>query len=110
MLKGDIITLPPHGKPQPLMQSKNRQVPYSVTPDGKRLAWFEAGSGGYDLWTIPLESDGVGLQGGKPVVFLQTAFDDRYPVFSPDGRWLAYTSNESGSYQLYVREIGRAHV
>ena len=91
------------GKPLPLTQSKNRQAPYSVTPDGKRLAWNEQGSGGFDLWSMPLESDGAGLRGGKPEVFLQTAFDERYPMFSPDGRWLAYTSNESGSYQLYVR-------
>ena len=91
------------GKPQPLTQSKNRQVPYSVTPDAKRLAWQEQGSGGFDLWTMPLESDGAGLRGGKPEVFLQTAFDERVPKFSPDGRWLAYASNESGSFQVYVR-------
>ena len=52
---------------------------------------------------MPLESDGAGLRGGKPEVLLQTAFDERWPMFSPDGRWLAYTSNESGSYQVYVR-------
>ena len=91
------------GKPQPLTRSRNRQVPFSVTPDARRLAWQEQGSGGFDLWTMPLASDGAGLRGGKPEVLLQTAFDERWPMFSPDGRWLAYTSNESGSYQVYVR-------
>ena len=91
------------GKPQPLTQRTNVQIPYSMTPDGKRLAWHEQGSGGRDLWTMPLESDGAGLRGGKPEVFLRTAFDQRFPMFSPDGRWLAYASNESGSYQVYVR-------
>jgi serine/threonine-protein kinase len=36
-------------------------------------------------------------------LFLRTPFDNRYPAFSPDGRWLAYVSNEGGTYQVYVR-------
>ena len=92
------------GKPQPLTQSKDLQVPFSFAPDGKRLSFHQfASDGGIHLWTVPLESDGTGLRGGKPEVFLQDSFDKRYPMFSPDGRWLAYTSNESGTYQVYVR-------
>jgi Tol biopolymer transport system component/tRNA A-37 threonylcarbamoyl transferase component Bud32 len=92
------------GKPQPLTQTKNFQVPWSFSPDGKRLAFFETNAGtGNDLWTVPLESDGAGLRAGKPEIFLQTTADERYPSFSPDGRWLAYTSDESGAYQVYVR-------
>jgi serine/threonine-protein kinase len=92
------------GKPQPLTQSKNRQIPFSFAPDAKRLAFQEANVGsGFVIWTIPLESDGSGLRAGKPEVFLQTAFDERHPSFSPDGRWLAYDSNESGTTQVYVR-------
>jgi len=91
------------GQPQPLTQSKNRQVPFSFAPDAKRLAFFQFRPGGIDLWTLPLESDGSGLRAGKPEVFLQTPFAERHPSFSPDGRWLAYSSNESGSMQVYVR-------
>jgi len=91
------------GKPQPLSQSKNIQVPSSFTPDGKRLAFMELGSGGFDLWTVPLESDSAGLSAGKPEVFLQTPADERSPSFSPDGRWMAYSSDESGTFQVYVR-------
>ncbi len=91
------------GGPRPLTRSNRRQAPYSFTPDGRRLAWFEQGSGGFDLWSMSLESDGNGLRGGKPEVLLQTAFLERQPVFSPDGRWLAYGSNESGRFQVYVR-------
>ena len=57
----------------------------------------------YDIWTVSLESDGAGLRAGKPEPFLQTPFDERHPSFSPDGRWMAYDSNESGAYQVYVR-------
>ena len=39
----------------------------------------------------------------KPSVWLKTTFDERRPQFSPDGRWVAYMSNESGRYEIYVR-------
>jgi Tol biopolymer transport system component len=92
------------GKPQPLTQSKNTQLPWSFTPDGKRLAFTEQDSKtSWDLWTVPLESDNAGLRAEKPEVFLQTPADELYPSFSPDGRWMAYTSNESGINQVYVR-------
>src|SRR5579862_4228572 len=91
------------GKPQPLTQSKNNHYPWSFTSDGKRLAFMELGSGGFDLWTVPLESDSAGLRAGKPEVFLQTPADERAPSFSADGRWMAYSSDESGTFQVYVR-------
>ena len=40
---------------------------------------------------------------GKPELFLRTPFDETEPAFSPDGRWIAYASNESGRYEVYVR-------
>ncbi len=92
------------GKPQQLTHSDNLQAPWSFAPDGKRLAFMGQGSKtSWDLRTVPLESDGEGLRAGKPEVFLQTPADERYPSFSPDGRWIAYTSSESGSFQVYVR-------
>jgi len=92
------------GKPQPLIQSKNTVFPWSITADGKRLAFHELNpETGVDLWTVPLENDGQGLRAGKPEPFLQTPFDEGFPSFSPDGRWLAYASNESGAFQVYVR-------
>jgi serine/threonine-protein kinase len=92
------------GKAQLLVQSKNNQGPWSFAADGKRMAFHEQDSKtAYDLWTVPIESDGAGLRAGKPEAFLQTPADERYPSFSPDGRWLAYMSNESGTRQIYVR-------
>ncbi len=50
-----------------------------------------------DLWVLPLDGD------HKPWVFLKTNFNERWARFSPDGRWVAYTSNESGHDEIYVR-------
>lgn len=93
------------GRPKTLTQSKTRQIPWSFTPDGKRLAFGERDlkKPGDNLWTVPIESDGAGLRAGTPEVFLETPADLRSPAFSPDGRWLAYESSESGSSQVYVR-------
>jgi serine/threonine-protein kinase len=92
------------GKPEPLTQSKNPQYPWSFTPDGKRLVFSEQDSKtARDLWTVPLESDSGGLRGGKPEVFLQTPRNEEDPALPPDGRWMAYVSDESGTYQVYVR-------
>ena len=92
------------GKPEPLIKSNNSLYPFSFAPDGKRLAYNEVNpTTTYDILTAAIESDGAGPRAGKPEIFLQTSADERNAVFSPDGRWLAYTSNESGKYEVYVR-------
>jgi len=93
------------GKSQSLTQSNNVQFPWSTTADGKRLAFFELNQTSNNIWTVALEDDGTGLRAGKPELFTQTRFDEAFPSFSADGRWLAYTSDESGSYQVYVRAV-----
>ena len=52
---------------------------------------------------MPVETDSAGLKAGKPEVFLQTPAHEVNPAFSPDGRWIAYRSNESGIDEVYVR-------
>ena len=91
------------GKSQSLTQSNNAQVPWSITADGKRLAFHEVNQTSISIWTVALENDGTGLRAGKPEPFSQTRFVEAQPSFSPDGRWLAYASDESGSNQVYVR-------
>src|SRR5262249_19207776 len=94
------------GKPQPLLRTKSRRTinAWSFAPDGKRLAYFELDPAtAFHLWTVPIEVDGASMRAGQPEAFLQTSSDERHPSFSPDGRWLAYSSSESGSFQVYVR-------
>jgi serine/threonine-protein kinase len=88
-----------------LIQSRDGQLPWSFTADGKRLAFWGSSRERehYDIWTVSVEIDGMGLRAGKPEAFLQTQYNELHSSFSPDGRWLAYTSNESGSDQVYVR-------
>ena len=53
---------------------------------------------------LPIDGDDTtGWKPGKPTVFLNSPFAEQEPVFSPDGRWLAYQSNESGQDAVYVR-------
>ena len=93
-------------QPHVLTQSDQPQNPQSVSPDGKKLAFVQISSTtGADIWMLPLESNSSELSAGKPEVFLQTPYHERGPTFSPDGRWLAYFSNESGSYRVYVESV-----
>ena len=73
------------------------QVPSSWSPDGKFLAYWTASTEtGRDIWVFRLGEQ-------KPRPFLQTKFDELQPKISPDGHWIAYTSNESGQFQVYVQ-------
>jgi len=91
------------GMPQPLVLSNEALFPTSFSPDGKRLAFHQSGPQGWNLWTVSIERDPNGLKAGKPEPFLQTPFQELDASFSSDGRWLAYSSNESGNPQIYVR-------
>ena len=88
-----------------LIPSKTLLYPWSFTPDGKRLAYLDIGSAGYDLYTVAIENDGGTLKASAPEELLKTPADERYPSFSPDGRWMVYTSDESGTFQVYVRNF-----
>jgi len=98
------------GQPQPLTRSNNPQLPWSFTADGKRLAFNEQNPSNVDdIWTVPVETGSSGLRAGKPELFLQAPFHERGPAFSPDGRWIAYQSNESGGYKVYVQAFPSGH-
>ena len=93
------------GEPVRLLDSTGGALPFSFTPDGKRLAYEETGPNtGADLWTLPLDlSDPGHPKPGPPEAFLRTPAAERNPAFSPDGRWIAYTSDEGGRSDVFVR-------
>jgi serine/threonine-protein kinase len=95
------------GEAERLTESKNPQVPASWHPSGKFLAFCEINpQTGNDLMILPMEGDEAsGWKPGKPTVFLNSPFEEQEPMFSPDGRWLAYQSNESGRREVYVRSF-----
>jgi serine/threonine protein kinase len=81
------------------------RVPTSWSMDGKLLVYHEGVSGGtyangvpggWSIWVLPL------FGGHKAYPFIQSTFSAREASFSPDGKWLAYCSNESGEYRVYV--------
>jgi serine/threonine-protein kinase len=89
-----------------LVTGQVAQTPWSVTPNGSRLAYYErSAESGFDLWTVPIEWTDEGPRAGKPEPFLRTRAFEVYPSFSPDGQWIAYASNESGAWEIYVRRF-----
>jgi serine/threonine-protein kinase len=84
-----------------LTESKQQQSPGSFSPDGKVLA-FSQDDG---IWTVSLDDAAKDHpKAGKPEPFLQTQSGvDTWPAISPDGRWLAYASDESGRAEIYVK-------
>ena len=88
------------GDAQRLTESKNPQRPASWHPSGKFLAFEE----NYKLMILPMEGDEAsGWKPGKPYPFSNSPFKETEPMFSPDGRWLAYMSAESGGIDVFVR-------
>ena len=81
----------------PLLEDNLDKSPESWSPDGRFILFMSSGgSTGTHLFVLPLTGD------RKPVPFLKTEFNELYGRFSPDGRWIAYRSNESGMYEIYV--------
>ena len=93
------------GDTQRLTESINNQLPASWHPSGKFLAFEEVNAAASsDLMILPMEGDELsGWKPGRPTVFLHSTFQAHEPMFSPDGRWLAYSSNEAGRSEVYVR-------
>ena len=86
------------GSEEQLVKGDNRQSPASWSPDGKVLAFTESNpTTGNDIWMLPFEGE------RKPLPFIRTAFNEGAARFSRDGRWLAYSSTESGRSEIYVQ-------
>jgi Tol biopolymer transport system component/predicted Ser/Thr protein kinase len=96
-----------------LTTSNYNQTPNSWSPDGQLLAYIEVNpTTGYDIWVLRMgdPSPGSGQvpsassgQVRKAEPFLRTPFNESAPRFSPDGRWLACVSDESGRFEIYAQ-------
>ena len=68
----------------------------SWAPDGETLVYYALNAtGDRDIWRLPI--------GGDPVPFLATEFNERAPRLSPNGKWVAYTSNQPGENRVFVQ-------
>jgi len=86
------------GMAERLTKSSNQQDPYDVSPDGTRIVFKERfPKTGWDLMVLTLDKQ----REVKPLV--RTNFNETLAALSSDGRWLAYQSDESGRYEIYVR-------
>jgi Protein kinase domain/WD40-like Beta Propeller Repeat len=92
-------------EPQILFEGADELHPSSVSPDCAHVAVHRRSAETlYDIWMLPLEcSDPERPKAGKLEVFLRTPVNEWGAVFSPDGRWVAYYSEESGTGEIYVR-------
>jgi Tol biopolymer transport system component/predicted Ser/Thr protein kinase len=87
------------GSPERLTNIGVMQSPSSWTPDGKVMAFTQTSpETGSDVYVLAMDDPQR-----KPVPFAQTKFAEGSAKFSPDGRWIAYTSNESGRNEIYVK-------
>ncbi len=80
------------GSEERLTTSSHFQLPKSISRDGKYLTFVQDG----DIWLLSLDGS------GKTSAFIHSAATKGNPVFSPDGRYLAYESNESGKYEVVI--------
>jgi serine/threonine-protein kinase len=86
------------GQAERLSTSESDQYPYSVSADGKTLLLsMRNDETVWDIMMLNLE------EGGEAEAFLQTPFFEGSATFSADGKWVAYGSNESGKWEIYVR-------
>ena len=85
------------GSVERLTDSPNRHSPYSWTDDGLIVFTEESPETSSDIWKISIDGDRV------PEPVLQEPYAESRSAVSPDGRWIAYQSNESGEWQIWVR-------
>src|SRR5262249_13786285 len=92
------------GEEQLLLRSNVNKLPLSWSTDGRFLIYATSAKSiladDKDLWILPMQD-----ADRTPFPFQQTRFDEGAARFSPDGHWIAYTSNETGRYEIYVREF-----
>lgn len=88
---------------QPLLVTPQDKNPLDWSRDGRFLLYsIQEPKTGSDLWALPMTGE------RKPFPVVRTSFNEMEGQFSPDGRWLAYASNESGRYEIDIRPFPEA--
>jgi Tol biopolymer transport system component len=86
------------GKEEVLLRSDLSKIPFDWSLDGRYLLYgIRDAKGKGDLWILPMTGE------RKPFVFANTEFDETQGQFSPDMRWVAYQSDESGRFEIHIR-------
>ncbi len=85
------------GEDEVVFKSNDAKLPTSWSSDGRFLLYQNTGTS--QVWILPLNGGGD----RKPVAMEHSQFNESYGKFSPDGRWIAYASEESGKNQVYVQ-------
>ena len=96
----DLFWKPADGsaEEEPLFTNDYDKYPMTVSPDGKVLIFVQTHpETRADIWLLPLEGEKT------PQALVHTRFDERSAALSPNGRWLAYHSDESGRFEVYVQ-------
>lgn len=92
------------GREELLLDTPNSKCPQDWSRDGRFLLYYEIDpKTGRDLWALPM----TGTE-RKPQVVVNTPFDERHGQFSPDGRFVAYATDESGRLELVVQSFPEA--
>jgi eukaryotic-like serine/threonine-protein kinase len=82
---------------QAVLKERTMVFPVSASPDGSVLLYTRATGPSVDLWYVSLGADRT------PHPFVQTAFNELDGQFSPDGKWVAYQSNDAGHFEIYLQ-------
>ena len=92
------------GQRQQLAESPFQQTQPSWHPNGRILAFQQATPPANQIMIVTIDGNETdGWKPAQPAVFFESRFSETVPAFSPDGRWLAYSSNESGRFEIHVR-------
>jgi len=90
------------GRDELLWHSDRDSFPQSWSPDGNSLLCVRMDPRTQsDIWTVP-------IGGGRPSAYLDAAYNEASPAFSPDGKWVAYSSDESGHSEVYVQTFPKS--
>jgi serine/threonine protein kinase len=88
------------GEPRLMLRTRGGEIyPNDWAPDNSAIIYSDFSTSWADLWLLPLRP------GGEPVPFRRTLFTEHQARFSPDSRWVAYTSDESGRPEVYLQAL-----